>query len=157
MIFGQNGLFEQNYETEEISNDSLSLITEAAIIDACTDEELLAFLESNTEINAMLRQEVLLEKSIVRLDKKARLSKAHSMAVFTIAKEKNDRDYKKLVTLWRMERILEQKLYKKYSSQALTRAKASMKKIAKAPSAIAKKVVNKTNNMLNSGIKLPRK
>lgn len=153
MIFGNNGSFENNYETEEMSNESLSLITEAAMLDALTEEELDAFLESSSDVNAMLRQEVLMEKSIVRLDKKAKLSRAHKMAIFTMAKEKNDRDYKKLITIWRMERVLEAKLYKKYSNQAMTRAKASLKKIAKAPTMVTNKLVKQTNKMLNSGIK----
>lgn len=153
MIFGNNGSFENNYETEEMSNESLALITEAAMLDALTEEELDAFLESSSDVNAMLRQEVLMEKSIVRLDKKAKLSRAHKMAIFTMAKEKNDRDYKKLITIWRMERVLEAKLYKKYSNQAMTRAKASLKKIAKAPTMVTNKLVKQTNKMLNSGIK----
>lgn len=153
MIFGNNGSFENNYETEEMSNESLSLITEAAMLDALTEEELDAFLESSSDVNAMLRQEVLMEKSIVRLDKKAKLSRAHKMAIFTMAKEKNDRDYKKLITIWRMERVLEAKLYKKYSNQAMSRAKASLKKIAKAPTMVTNKLVKQTNKMLNSGIK----
>lgn len=153
MIFGNNGSFEHNYETEEMSNESLSLITEAAMLDALTEEELDAFLESSSDVNAMLRQEVLMEKSIVRLDKKAKLSRAHKMAIFTMAKEKNDRDYKKLVTLWRMERVLEAKLYKKYANPAMSRAKASLKKIAKAPTTVTNKLVNQTNRMLNGGIK----
>lgn len=152
MIFGNNGSFENNYETEEMSNESLALITEAAMLDALTEEELDAFLESSSDVNAMLRQEVLMEKSIVRLDKKAKLSRAHKMAIFTMAKEKNDRDYKKLITIWRMERVLEAKLYKKYSNQAMTRAKASLKKIAKAPTMVTNKLVKQTNKMLNSGI-----
>lgn len=153
MIFGNNGSFENNYQTEEMSNESLALITEAAMLDALTEEELDAFLESSSDVNAMLRQEVLMEKSIVRLDKKAKLSRAHKMAIFTMAKEKNDRDYKKLITIWRMERVLEAKLYKKYSNQAMTRAKASLKKIAKAPTMVTNKLVKQTNKMLNSGIK----
>ena len=153
MIFGNNGSFENNYETEEMSNESLALITEAAMLDALTEEELDAFLESSSDVNAMLRQEVLMEKSIVRLDKKAKLSRAHKMAIFTMAKEKNDRDYKKLITIWRMERVLEAKLYKKYSNQAMSRAKASLKKIAKAPTMVTNKLVKQTNKMLNSGIK----
>ena len=153
MIFGNNGSFENNYQTEEMSNESLALITEAAMLDALTEEELEAFLESSSDVNAMLRQEVLMEKSIVRLDKKAKLSRAHKMAIFTMAKEKNDRDYKKLITIWRMERVLEAKLFKKYSNQAMTRAKASLKKIAKAPTMVTNKLVKQTNKMLNSGIK----
>ena len=58
-----------------------------------------------------------------------------------------------LVTLWRMERVLEAKLYKKYANPALSRAKASLKKIAKAPTTVTNKIVKQTNKMLNGGIK----
>lgn len=81
---------------------------------------------------------ILSEKSIVRLDKYAKLSKAESQAVFAIAKEHNDRDYKKLVTIWKMRKILIGKLEKKYANQARQRAKQMVKKSKQVKRSLAK-------------------
>lgn len=145
MLFNTTG----RTENEEISLEAQSLILECALQDELTSEEMEAFLESHTDVNIAQGEEILLEKSIVRLDKKAKLSKAQKMAVFTIAKEKNDPKFKKLLTVWRMERFLEGYLDKKYGNEALRRAKKSVNKAAASKSTVIKKAANNVAKQLN--------
>ncbi|MNT62767.1 hypothetical protein D3C72_2005220 [compost metagenome] len=91
-----------------------------------------------------------MEKSIVRLDKKARLNHAQRMAVFQIAGEKNDPLFKKLLTVWRMERNLEDKLNRKYNSEALRRARNTVRKASNSKSGIVKKAAANVQKQFNS-------
>lgn len=110
------------------SEENNQLIVEMAILDECsTVQETVNILSESSEYGASLAAHCLNEKSIVRLDKEAKLSKATQMAIFTIAREKGDSDFKKLITLWKAESVLKQKLNRKYLGQAKMRAKEMVK------------------------------
>lgn len=145
MLFDKTGKF----DNEQISTEATNYIMEAAMLEGLTEDELSMFLESQTETSAAINENILMEKTIVRLDKKAKLSKAQKMAVFTIAKEKKDPKYKKLVTVWKMERFLEAYLNKKYGNEALRRAKKTMSKSKNSTSGMIKKAANKVSSQLN--------
>lgn len=116
-----------------------ALIIEAAICEAIgTKEGLQEFLECEAPL--FVKMGILTERSIVRLDKKAKLSKAEAQAVFIIAKEKGDRDYKKLCTIWKMRKVLIEKLTKKYANEARRRAKTMVKKSQSVAGATAAKL-----------------
>jgi len=153
MIFNNTGRI---VEEEAISNEAMAYIIEAAIADL-PEEDISMFLESETEQSAAMEENVLLERTIVRLDKAAKLSKARKMAIFTIAKEKNDPDFKKLMKIWEMERFLEAKLEKKYGNEGSRRAKKSVAKAANSKSKTVKKAVDKAKAQFNAPVKLPKK
>jgi hypothetical protein len=92
------------------------------------------------------------ERSIVRLDKEARKNRAYKMAIFQTAKEKGDRDFKKLLTLWKLERFLEGKLEKRYAAQAKQLAKNALKKAKATKSKVVGKAVNKANLLLGKQV-----
>jgi hypothetical protein len=121
MLFDRKGGF--NTEEEVLSTEATNYIMEAFVKDEFTTDELSMFLENQTEVDDAVSNNILMEKTIVRLDKTAKLSKAKKMAIFTIAKEKNDPKFKKLLTVWKMERYLEAELEKKYGNEAGRRAK----------------------------------
>jgi hypothetical protein len=127
-----------------------ALILEAAMLDCLAPDELQAFVENHTEVQAAIRDEVLLEKTIVRLDKKAKLNRAQKTAVFTVAKERNDPLFKKLITVWRLERYLEGTLLKKYGNEGMRRAKKAMDKPSTSKSPSVKKVANRLKSQLNA-------
>lgn len=135
--------------SEEITTEAMAMIMEAAILDQTSPEELQAFLENHTDVNAAIRDEVLVERTIVRLDKTARINQAHKVAVFTVAREKNDPMFKKLLTVWRMERFLEDKLVKKYGNEGMRRARKSVTKSMNSRSNLVKKVATNVNKQFN--------
>jgi len=132
MLFNKNGNL--NQEEEVLSTEAVNYIMEAFVKEEFTPDEMSMFLENQTEIDDAINNNILMEKTIVRLDKKAKLSKARKMAVFTIAKEKNDPKFKKLLTVWKMERFLEDYLDKKYGNEASRRAKKVVSNSAKSSS-----------------------
>jgi hypothetical protein len=148
MLFGSTGRVEPQHE-DQMSAEDQALIMEAAILDTMSPDEVGAFLENHTEVQAALRDEVLLEKTIVRLDKQARLSQAQKTAVFTVAKERNDPLMKKLLTVWRMERFLESSLLKKYGNEGMRRAKVAVNNSSKSKSKVVKSVADKVKKQLN--------
>ena len=150
MIFGKDAALESG--TEEISTESQALIMEAAMLDVLTADELHAFCENHTEVQAALRDQVLLEKTIVRLDKKAKMSRAKKMAIFEIAKARKDVKFKKLITIWRIERALENFLDKKYGAQAERMARQAVSNAQRTKSNIVKSVAAKVHGELNSSI-----
>jgi hypothetical protein len=139
MLF-ENGIMAS---AEDMSTESRSAIIEAAIMESCTADEISDFVSDPDATSAAVTESVLLEKSIVRLDKKARLQGYYKAAIFTIAKEKNDRDFKKLLTVWKSERLLEARLEKKYGNQAMVRAKQAMKDARKANIPVINKIAKK--------------
>ena len=151
MIFNKSG--KTDTSTEDLSPESLSLIIESMMKDELSKEELEAFLENSSEVNSAMGDDILLERTIVRMDKYAKLNRAQKIAVFTIAKEKKNPKFKKLLTIWRIERFLENELMKQYGNEGMRRAKASYNKARTSTSKIVKTVANKVHSQFNSGIK----
>ena len=105
-----------------------SVITEAAITSFLSPEDCAAVCEDTQLIRALTNDEIVTERTIVRLDKKARLSNLRRSAVFALARKKKDPKFKKLLTIWKIERGLEAYLDKKYGNQALRVAKTAMRR-----------------------------
>lgn len=148
MLFGKNGEVIDNFENE---NEASSMIIECALMDTFSKEELQDLLENNMyDLDKACNEGVLCERTIVRLDKHAKKSKAEKMAEFQLAKEKNDRDFKKLMTIWKLERFLEEKIHKRYGAQAKTLAKQKMKEAKNTKSKAVKKATGKVQNLLNN-------
>lgn len=146
MLFNREGTFEE--ENVHVPAEAHNLIMEAVMMENLDKEELSMFLESQEEVDAA--SDVLMERTIVRLDKHAKLSKARKMAIFTIAKEKNDPKFKKLIKVWKMERYLEAELEKKYGTAANSRARKAVANAQKSKSKLVKKAATKAKSQFNS-------
>ena len=142
MIFDDNGLIINEFDNETEVN---ALIIECAILDTFSNEEIESLTENTYDLGKAINEDILVERSIVRLDKEAKKNKAYKMAIFQVAKEKNDRDFRKLLTLWKLERFIEAKLEKRYGAQAKQLAKQAMKKSKNTKSKAVGKAVNKAN------------
>lgn len=117
-----------NVSEDEATLESMQMINEAAISAFLTEDEQVELLESHSEVASLINNDIVTEKTLVRLDKKARINQVQKMSVFTIAKEKNDPIFRKLLTVWRIERNLEKKLFDKYGSEGMRRAKSTVQK-----------------------------
>lgn len=137
-----------NFIPEEMSAEDSALIIEAAMCENMSSDELEAFLENSEAIRESIDKEILLEKSIVKLDKKAKLSQAQKVAIFTVAREKKDPKFKKLWTLWKIEKKLENYLEKKYFAEGLRRAKKALS-ARKSKSKEVNKAIDKAKAQLN--------
>lgn len=145
MLFNDQGPirgFENNFDAE-----TDALLLECALMDI-PQEELEPLLEDTSDLAAAISENVVLEKTIVRLDKQAKLSKARKMAIFAIAKEKKDPKFKKLITIWKWERYIETYLDKRYGDEAMRRARKTVSNASKSKS----KMVSKAGKSLNKSL-----
>lgn len=98
---------------------------------------------------------VVMERSIVIMDKKAKKQRAYKLAILQCAKDANDKEYKQLETLWKMEKYLMRRLEKKYAQKARTRMKQTAKKANSATG--DKNVVKKIKSSLTRSEKETQK
>ena len=117
-------------EEDDDDEDEVEEATFAALFlnEFATPDEIQAMAESYDEMAALSENMgVAMEKVIVKMDKKSRLTHLQKAAVFKLANAANDPKYRKLLTLWKQERQIEAYLNKKYASKASKIAKAKIK------------------------------
>lgn len=148
-----NTMLFNSVKTEDIfgmTKQDEQLITEAVLCDVLSNDEIHELTETADVCEELKSMGVVTEKTIVRLDKKAKLSRAFKTAVFTIAREKKDPKFKKLLTVWKMERALEAYLMKKYQAEAIKRAKLSVARLGKGNKDTKNGVVGKASKKAKS-------
>ena len=117
-------------EDAEDDDEEVEESTFAALFlnEFATPDEIQAMAESYDEMATLSENMgVAMEKVIVKMDKKSRLTHLQKAAVFKLANAANDPKYRKLLTLWKQERQIEAYLSKKYASKASKIAKAKIK------------------------------
>ena len=114
-------------DPEVMSEEDRCLIIEAALLDSMSRDELKAYLESD-EFQQDVENGVLTEsiKTKVKLNRYAEEKRRAKMAVFSIARERKDPEMRKLEKAWAKARKAEEKLAKKYGTEALKRARKAM-------------------------------
>ena len=127
MVFG-------NIVGEPIAESELPYgFLEACIVDEVShlsDEKIQEFCQS-PEAEALVEAGVMRKKTLVRLSKKDDFSRRRTMAAFTIAREKKDPLWSKLVKNRVQERKLIGEIVKKYGGRADKVAKAGQKEYLK--------------------------
>ena len=128
MIYG-NGAFNSGIDNSEIPEGFL----EQCIVDEVshlTDEQIQEFCNS-PEAEQMVQEGTMRKKTLVRLSKKDDMSRRRTMAAFSIAREKKDPLWTKLVKNRVQERKLIGEIVKKYGGKADRVAKAGQKEYLK--------------------------
>lgn len=146
-----SGLYQEDPENNLI-------LCEAIIFSELNSEELADLSENTKELETMIGDNLISEKTIIKLDKKAKLSRAEQQAVLLIAKEKGDKDFFRLVRVWKMRKFLLNKLNKKYGGRAKSRARQMVANMGKSKSKTAKTAANRaTIRSKTSNVKIPNK
>lgn len=135
--------------SEDGTMESEHILNEVMIMEAAQSIGLEGIAGDVDELGSLLESGAVTEATVVRLDKTARISQLQKAAVFTIAKEKRDPHYKKLVTVWRMERMLEEKLMRKYGAEGKRRAKKHVQKNYRQRGKSFVKIQEKASSKLN--------
>ena len=121
-----------------------SLLLQGGVNDADIPGAIdMADMVESGEADILVSEGYLTEKTIVRFDKNAKRAQLYEVAVLTIAREKKDPLYRKLETVYKMERVLKAKLRKKYHSQANKKVKEWLERARKSKSGILAKIANK--------------
>ena len=127
MVFG-------NIVGEPITESELPYgFLEACIVDEVShlsDEKIQEFCQS-PEAEALVEAGIMRKKTLVRLSKKDDFSRRRTMAAFTIAREKKDPLWSKLVKNRVQERKLIGEIVKKYGGKADKVAKVGQKEYLK--------------------------
>ena len=153
LAFGNNSTGSNDYE----NTDALTrtLVSEAVLLEALSPEEMEAIAEDSGFARELIADEIVTERTIVKFDKYAKLSRAKHAAIFALARKHKDVKFKKLLTIWRIERQLEKYLMKKYGMQAERIAKQSLrnKKLPEGKGAhkdAVRKAITKAKGQLNT-------
>ena len=116
-----------SFALEEALDETLDdVVKECGISDK--DDKGDYSLESYLMKGVEPQDRAIMEVSIVKLDRKAKKQRSYKLAVLQCAKDDDNQDYKKLETIWRMEKFLFRKLEKKYKTRAMQRMKQAGKK-----------------------------
>lgn len=111
---------------EDVNEVDARIVTESILIDALSADEAESLMEDTAYQQDLIHADIVQERTIVKMDKKAKLARGIKAACFTIARRKKDVKFKKLLTIWRIERQLEAYLLKKYRNEATRMAKISL-------------------------------
>lgn len=153
---------------ESMSDEAIASIITIAMESSCSEEELDEVEEkccNNDEpITENLMFAPVLERSIIKLDKKAKKQQAYKMAVLQVAKEMDLPDYKKWCTLKKCERVLMARMEQKTHTKAMAYMRESAKKAKQSTQNPIKKAANalsrsmqRTQNALKGNNKLDPK
>ena len=113
---------------EQIRDAEETTLATCAFIDLTPADEISEASESfseQTELSSLFG--VAMERTIVRLDRKDRMRHLTKAATLQAARKANDPKFKKLMTLWKMERAIEAEFDRKYRSQAIKIANEKIK------------------------------
>lgn len=114
-------------------------ILEAVLTEGCGGKGGSEEEEDGSLMEGVLPDDMpIMEKTIVRLDKNAKKQRAYKLAILQCAKDDDSKDYKKLETIWRMEKFLFRKLEKKYAPRAKSRMKQTAAKASGKNGIVAK-------------------
>jgi hypothetical protein len=126
-----------------------SIFANAYLMDIASQDEICDVAEDYNEMDSISDlMGISMETSIVRLDRKSRLKHLRKANILHLARKSNNPKFRKLLTIWKMERELESDLDKVYGAKATTLANQQIRNwatngIKKIPKAYPDTVVGK--------------
>lgn len=118
-------------EYESMTESQMVQILTVAMEDAAVEEltESLLSDENQSILEGVLPDDlVVMEKTIVKLDKRAKKNRAYKLAILQCAKDDDNKEYKQLETIWKMHNFIMRRLEKRYAQKARSRMKQTGKK-----------------------------
>ena len=114
-----------------LSQAEESFVAACALADLTTVDERADLVTSLEDMQAMGEMMgIAMERTIVRLDKKARFNHLIKANNLNLARKDNHPKYRKLLTLWKMERAIEGDLDRIYRTKSTAMAKQQIKNYA---------------------------
>ena len=129
-------------ESQRVDDVINTVATPILINGELTESEIEEFVNS-MDSDIAVTEGFLMERTIVKFDKNAKKAQLYEVAVAAVAREKKDPLFKKLNTVYKMERILKAKLRKKYHAQAQQKVKEYLARARKSKSGILSRIANK--------------
>jgi uncharacterized membrane-anchored protein YjiN (DUF445 family) len=122
---------EPQYDSDAFDVAESAVFAAAALQDLASSaeiNELAASTEAMDDISDMMG--IAMERTIVKLDRNARFKHLRKAITLHLARKEMHPKYKKLLTIWKMERALEGDLDKIYRNKATQLAKQQIKNYA---------------------------
>jgi hypothetical protein len=129
-------------EDQRVDDAMNAIATPLLIADEMDDEEIKEFAES-TDAMILEAEGLLTERTIIKFDKHAKKAQLYEVAVAACAREHKDPLWRKLETVYKMERILKAKLRKKYNGPATRKVKEYLARAKKSKSGVLSKIASK--------------
>ena len=96
-----------------------AVIASCALMDLASSDEIQSLAESTEDMQDVSEMfGIAMERTIVRLDRNDRMKHLRKANVLALARKDNHIKYRKLLTLWQMERTLEKDLESIYHTKA---------------------------------------
>lgn len=131
-------------------NESITdeAIVTAALLECFTAEELSEEnINFNPDLRALVESDILQEKTIIRMDRKAKMNKMYKLALYSILKKRNPKLFSKLKLSIKMKKSIVALANKKYGAQAKVLSKAMLRRVATKPK-VKQAIVNKGKTMI---------
>lgn len=141
---------------EQVSDETISQIITVALESSCSEEEIDDLEESySTEgiVTESVEVAPVLERSIVKLDKKAKKQQAYKMAILHVAKDMGLKEYKQWCTLRKMDIILLRIMEKRCAAKAKAYMREAAKKADKGKKPQFKKAANSLTRSQRNTVK----
>lgn len=143
MSLGSFSMITGNDDPITLSESVLTSILTAMLEDTFTEDDIAEALTENYDY-----EDIALEKSIVKLDKKAKKTRAYRVALMQVAKQEDPKNYEKMKSLRTMINFIWAKWERKYDAKAKAYMRASQKKLKTSSSPTAKKALSKTSGAI---------
>lgn len=127
-------------DTEPVTEGAMAAVLAAALEDTCAEEELDELSEQAS--SGTLTLTPVEERSIVKLDKKAKKQQAYKVALYKAAQEMNLKEFKQLKTLWAAEKELDLVIERKAHNRANQIMRETAKKHKESPIGKIKRAVD---------------
>ena len=141
--------FEMPAELVDI-NESITdeAIVAAALMECFAPEELSEeSINYNADLRALVEADILQEKTIIRMDRNAKLNKMYKLALYSILKKRNAKLFSKLKLSIKMKKSIVALADKKYGAQAKVLAKAMMRRVSTKPK-VKQAIINKGKTLV---------
>lgn len=162
MVSGDVYVAESYENNEPVTESAMSAVLAAALEETCNEEELAELKEQADQ--GLVTLTPVEERSIVKLDRKAKKQHAYRVALYKAAAEMNLKEFKQLKTLWKAEKELDRRIEKRCHNRAKQIMKETAKKHASSPTPKIKKAADsitrsqkKTQQALSGTVKLNAK
>ena len=129
-------------QSQRVDDTINAVATPILISSELSEDEMKEFTES-VDIDIAVGEGFLTERTIIKFDKNAKKAQLYEVAVAACAREHNDRLYRKLETVYKMERVIKAKLRKKYHSQAQRKVKEYLDRAKKSKSGVLSRIARK--------------
>lgn len=130
-------------DEERNVDDVMNAVATPLILNNDLSEEEIKEFTNSLDGEIAEQEGFITERTIVRFDKNARKAQLYEVAIAAVGREKNDPDWRKLQTVYKMERKLKARLRKKYNALAMRKVKEYLDRARKSKSGVLAKLAAK--------------